>query len=80
MNDHERIEFLQGQVQCLLTLSFALIESHQDKKRLQALVETNLDGISGKFLGEPVQEALLEGFEDVKARILKYVSSAAERQ
>jgi hypothetical protein len=80
MTDRDRIEFLQGQVQCLIALSFALIETHQDKKRLRAFVDANLEGVSAKLGGEPVQEAMLEGIEDMKARLLKFVSSSSERK
>lgn len=79
MNDQERIEFLQGQVQCLLALSFALIETHQDKTRLRPLVEANLEGVASKLLSEPVQDAMLEGIEDMKGKILKYVASSSAR-
>lgn len=79
MNDRERIEFLQGQVQCLLALSFALIETHQDKTRLRSFVETNLEGITAKLLSEPVEDAMLEGIEDMKEKILKYVSNSSAR-
>ena len=79
MTDRERIEFLQGQLQCLLALSFALIETHQDKTRLRVFVETNLEGVSAKLLSEPVQDSLLEGVEDMKAKILTYVASSSAR-
>ena len=80
MTDRDRIEFLQGQIQCLLALSFALIETHPDKTRLRAFVETNLEGVSAKLLSSPVQDAMLEGVEDMKAKLLQYISSSSARK
>lgn len=80
MTDPERIEFLQGQVQCLLALSFALIETHQDKALLKAHLDANLEAVLAKLFPSPVEEALLSGVEDMKKKILQYATSSAARQ
>lgn len=80
MSDTDRIDFLQGQIQVLLAFSFAMIETHPDRRQLLVYLNQNLEGTLAKISGTAVPEPLVDGIQDMKDRLLEYAIKSAARQ
>lgn len=75
MTTDERVDFLQGQIQALVTFAFAVIETHPDRKALKTAAATNLEAALAKLGGGATPEAGIDGLLDMKERLEKFAST-----
>ena len=77
MTESERINFFAGSLDALFTVVCTLIESHPEREELPQALKTMFQARQAKHEAQskpaPVPEPMLDGFQDMRNRVLSFL-------
>jgi len=80
MDEEPRARYALGQLQAVMAMLYAVIETHPDKKLLRDTTDAFMEAVLAKLISESVTpEAAIAGFHDMRERLQNTLRRAADR-